>query len=382
MKKLVTGANIKKSIERPMFTARYLKGKIKANLGYRFGHGRSLSPGRVFFALTGRCNLKCSMCPQYNNETFQDVVAHCDEMSINELRTVVDDIATFKPIVIVSGGELFLHKSWHEFLSHIKRRRLFCSIGTNGTMLEKHADKIVEMGIDDVSVSIDGPEEIHDAIRGVPGTYARAVDGVKRVMELRAGSGTAKPVINVIFTITPSNYKHLSQVVTEMESLGVDKLRVGHLNFLTQQAYDAQMPLSKELLGVEQDTSWAGYVTELKDFDAPWLMREIERLRKDTTRKLDVVFFPDFKPDEIEDYYSDRPFQSRSFKNACIVPWDTMVVGPGGEVILCPNYEIGNLREERFRTVWNGDKAQLFRRKIRKMKQMPVCSRGCCFFYT
>jgi len=366
-----------------MFAARYLTGKIKAGLGYRFGRGYSMPPGRIFFALTGRCNLKCSMCPQYNNETFQEEVAgRDDEANIEELRAIIDDIKSFNPIVTVSGGELFLHKSCLDFLSYIKSNRLLCSIGTNGTLLEKFADVIVEMGIDDVSVSIDGPQEIHDAIRGVPGTYSRAVRGIERVMDAKAKRGVTTPKITVIFTITPTNYKHLPEIVSIMESIGIDTLRIGHLNFLSQEAYDAQTDLTGKLFGVDQDTSWAGYVRQLDGFDADWLADTIERIRNDTGRDMQITFFPDFPKDEIPQYYSDKPFQSRSFKNACMVPWDMAVIGPSAEVIICPNYEIGNLRDQKFRELWNNERAKLFRRTIRKAKQFPVCSRGCCFFYT
>ncbi len=382
MKKLLAKSNFTKAIERPLFAARYLKGKVKANLGYRFGQGYSLSPGRVFFALTGRCNLKCEMCQQYNNETFQEEVAHARECTLEELKTVVDDISGFSPIVIVSGGELFLHKYWFEFLSYIKSKSLFCSIGTNGTFLEKNATKIVEMGLDDISISLDGPKATHDSIRGVSGTYEKAVRGIEKVMEEKKRLGKTKPAITVIFTITPANYRHLPEMVGLMEELGVGTLRVGHLNFLRESDCEAQQAVSKEVFGVEKDTSWSGYIMSLNGFDSAWLSDSIRGIRNDKERGIKVAFFPDFTEDEVVDYYSDGSFHSKSFKNACMVGWDTAVIGPSGEVIICPNYIIGNLCEQSFKNVWNNEKARSFRKKIAKMKELPVCSRGCCFFYT
>jgi len=381
MKKLLRQSNFRKALARPLFAARYLKGKLKAGLSYRFGNGYSLPPGRVFFALTGRCNLNCRMCPQKNHPSFRDDMVKQGEAGKDDLLKAVDDIASFRPLVFVSGGELFLHPAWFDFLSHIKKRRLFCSIGTNGTMLERHASDLVNIGIDEISVSLDGPEPVHDAIRGVPGSYARAVRGMMRIVEEKDRLGVQGPVLNILFTITAQNYERLPEMVEIGESVGIDVLRVGHLNFLSPEDFARQTGISSNLFSIDHDTSWEGYVTNAHGIDPHRLNIVLDRL-KGSAGPVKVVFFPDFTGEEVIRYYSQGPFRSSSFRNACLVPWDVAVVGPSGEVILCPNYIVGNLRERRFGEIWNNGRARLFRKAIFRMKQMPVCSRGCCFFYT
>lgn len=382
MKKVFEKTNFQKAADQPLFAIRYLRGKISANFGYRLRNGYSFPPGRAFITLTGRCNLKCQMCPQDRHSSFRQNIAQERDANIEELRTIIDDICSFSPMILVSGGELFLHPSWYDFLSHIKKKRLFCSIGTNGTFLERHACKLVDIGIDELSVSIDGPEPIHDEIRGVPGAYAKAVEGINRVNEEKKRVRANKPLINVIFTITSRNYQYIAAVIELMASLKINTLRIGHLNFLRQRDFNDHMNIFRELFSVDHDTSWEGFVSEVNDIDARLLADTIECIKNKRNANMRINVFPDFNKEEIIQYYSEGSFRSRSYKNACLVPWDIAIIGPKGEVLLCPNYIIGNLREKSFREIWNNEKARYFRKVILQKKQLPVCSRGCCFFYT
>lgn len=380
MKRILAKSSFQKALDRPLFAATYLKGKLKAELGYRLGMRYALPPGRFFFALTARCNLRCKMCPQDNHPSFRQEIVQKGEADIKELQKMIDDISPFRPIIMVSGGELFLHPSWFDFLSYVKAKGLYCSIGTNGTFLERDASELVNIGVDEISVSVDGPELIHDEIRGFPGTYAAIIRGIQHLMEEKK-KRNRKPRINIIFTISSLNFQYLPEMVEQMEALKIDTLRISHLNFLSQKDFENHMRLFKGLFGIEHDTSWEGFVSDLHHIDARPLAETIETLRRRRNGNLRITFFPDFQKEEIIQYYSHGPFHSKSFRNACLAPWDMAIVGPGGELILCPNYIIGNLCEQPFREVWNNERARLFRKILLRMKSFPVCSRGCCFFY-
>jgi radical SAM protein with 4Fe4S-binding SPASM domain len=374
-------ANLGKAVDKPLFALRYLRGKIKATMGYHLGNGYSFSPGRALITLTGRCNLRCQMCPQERHASFRQDIVEERDADISELRKMIDEIRRFRPMVLVSGGELFLHPSWHEFLSYVKINGLFCSIGTNGTLLGKYASELVEIGVDELSVSIDGPERIHDEIRGVPGAYAKAVDGIKQINEAKERARTYKPLINVIFTISPLNHRHIAAVAASMGSLKVDTFRIGHLNFLRPKDLMDHRDLFAKLFGIDRDASWAGYVWDVSGIDGKLVAGTIEGLKKRPYGPPRITVFPDFKKNEIITYYAEGPFRSKSFPNACLAPWDIAIIGPKGEVLLCPNYIVGNLRDQGFRDIWNNDKARHFRKVMKKRKQLPACSRGCCFFY-
>ena len=84
------------------------------------------------------------------------------------------------------------------------------NITTNGTVLDRHWAALVEAGDplarpDSVSVSVDGLEATHDALRGRPGAWRKAWAAVDRLRE--AGIGTS-----VYFTATRRNVRELLAV--------------------------------------------------------------------------------------------------------------------------------------------------------------------------
>ena len=73
--------------------------------------------------------------------------------------------------------------------------------------------------VDDVIVSLDGPEQIHDVIRRVPGTFAALASGVRRLRELNPGSRIAGRC-----TVQRSNCESLLMTVSAACELGLDSI--------------------------------------------------------------------------------------------------------------------------------------------------------------
>lgn len=88
-------------------------------------------------------------------------------MTLAERRALGDERAGFRPLIAFSGGEPLLYKDCVSLVRHIKARRLPCIVLTNGVLLGRHAEGLVESGLDAIAVSLDGPEAVHDEIRGV-----------------------------------------------------------------------------------------------------------------------------------------------------------------------------------------------------------------------
>lgn len=381
MRRTLAIRNLWKAVQSPAMAASLLKSMAKAAIGYRFGNGYSLNPGKVFFVLTGRCNLKCVMCPQGNHPGVDEGLRQCSGSNIEDLIKLAREIAPFKPFVAVSGGEPFLHPHWKEFVREIKRQGMICWIGTNGTMLERDAADLVEIGVDSISVSLDGPSDVHDRIRGVAGTYDLAARGIGELIRIRDRTGKHKPEITAIFTITPDNSTRIPEMVEIASSLGVDVLRIGHLNFLTQEEFESQLSLFREIFKIEVDTSWEGYISSPDKIDCVSVAKAVEKFGDQSNLPMQVTFFPNFTPEETLQYYTSGTFRATSFRNACLSAWDTAIIGPEMDLILCPNYVLGSLRQESFEQLWNCEKAVVFRRILRRVKHFPVCSRACCFFY-
>jgi len=82
-----------------------------------------------------------------------------------------------RPIVaIMSGGEPLMRPDLGEIVRTLKKGcaplRVF--LNTNGSLLTTDRfEELVEAGIDEVLVSLDYPDERHDAFRAIPGLFAR-----------------------------------------------------------------------------------------------------------------------------------------------------------------------------------------------------------------
>ncbi len=108
-----------------------------------------------------------------------------------------------------------MHRRIFEIIDYAKRRHIGLNITTNGTSLKAHAAKIAASGLDSLSISIDGPGELHDRIRGREGTRAKIDEG------LTALRATGKmPQINIYTVVTRENVFCLDGLYDEAVAQG------------------------------------------------------------------------------------------------------------------------------------------------------------------
>src|ERR1700735_2578756 len=113
-----------------------------------------------------RCNCRCVMCDIWKTDTVQ-------EISAAELERHGEDIARLRvEWVVFSGGEPLMHSDLFRLCRSVRERDIRTNLRSTGLLIERYASQIVEC-MDDVIVSLDGPREIHDAIRRVPGAFDR-----------------------------------------------------------------------------------------------------------------------------------------------------------------------------------------------------------------
>jgi MoaA/NifB/PqqE/SkfB family radical SAM enzyme len=72
--------------------------------------------------------------------------------------------------VVFSGGEPLMHSDLFGLSRFLRAMRIRTTILTTGLLLPRRAAAVVA-DIDDAIVSLDGPAEIHNRIRGVPRAY-------------------------------------------------------------------------------------------------------------------------------------------------------------------------------------------------------------------
>ena len=154
----------------------------------------------VFWELTARCNLKCCHC---RAEAQDDFVA--GELSTQEIIDVAKSIReTGDPIMILTGGEPLVRKDFFEIAKACVGMFSRVALATNGTIVDDEmAQRIVDVGIQRVSMSLDGANAAtHDKFRGVPGSFDATLRGydalARKGMSLQINATVAKHNINEV----------------------------------------------------------------------------------------------------------------------------------------------------------------------------------------
>jgi radical SAM protein with 4Fe4S-binding SPASM domain len=132
--------------------------------------------------LTERCNLRCRHC--YQGEK------HVPEMPPDAVKKEIDGaIEMFQaweaeydvkvaPSIHFTGGEPFLYEGLWDVIAHARGQGYGVALMSNGCLITREdAEKASHHGIADIQVSLEGPEELHDSIRG-KGSFEKAAAGV------------------------------------------------------------------------------------------------------------------------------------------------------------------------------------------------------------
>ncbi|NPU84816.1 MAG: heme b synthase [Syntrophaceae bacterium] len=137
----------------------------------------------VAWEVTRRCNLACVHC-----RASSERGPYPGELTTDEGLRLLDDIAAFsRPVIILTGGEPLLREDVYDLAAYGTKKGLRMVLATNGTLVtETVARRMIEAGIQRVSISIDGADAAsHDAFRCVSGAFEGAMAGIEAMR--RAG---------------------------------------------------------------------------------------------------------------------------------------------------------------------------------------------------
>ena len=135
--------------------------------------GTPYLPLCVKIKLTWRCNLHCAMCNVWRQSRE-------DRLSLPVIQALADELAMLGTRKVhLSGGEVLLRPDIFEVINAFAARDLQVNLTTNGTLLsEVMARRLVESGLHNLSVSLDGATPaVHDVLRG-KGNWKRTLRGV------------------------------------------------------------------------------------------------------------------------------------------------------------------------------------------------------------
>ncbi len=285
----------------------------------------------LFWECTTRCNFRCRHCG-----SDCGIAEREKDMPLTDFLTALDTIPQKERAknfnVVLTGGEPLLRPDILEIGCELRKRGLLWSLVSNGWLYDDAMHlKLVEAGLGAVTVSLDGLEASHEWMRGIHGSYSRA---------LRAISAFARdPRVNgdVVTCVNKRNIGELPEMYGLLKVTGLKQWRLFTVIPIGRAASDPDMKLS--------------------DAEFRTLM-EFIRQKREEGGKMNVTFSCEGYVGRYEEKVRDGRFFCHAGVNIASVLID-------GRICACPNidrdrFSQGNIHEDSLWQVWN-ERFQPFR---------------------
>jgi len=299
----------------------------------------------------------------------------CDIWRLREkqelsLATVESQIESLRELnvkwMVFSGGEPQLHSDLAAIARPIRNCGIRLTLLTAGLLLASRAREAVDL-FDDIIVSLDGPAEIHNAIRGIPNAFERLRKGIESVRAL-----SSEIPISGRCTVQKLNRQHLRCTVRASQGLGLDSI-----SFLATDVTSEAFNRPGGWNASRQQT------VALTSSEVAELNQELEALIRECQDELRNGFIAESteKLGKIVFHYRALLGETEFVAPRCNAPWVSAVVEANGNVKPCFFHPaFGNLSEASLTAVLNKPSAIAFRQRL-NVAENPVCKRCVCSLY-
>ena len=304
-----------------------------------------------------QCNCRCMMCDIWQKKDGKEL----DLVDFARHRESISQLGVQE--VVLTGGEALLHRNFEGLCNLLKECDVRITLLTTGLLLSKWATVIAE-GVDEIIVSIDGPEEVHDQVRRVKGAYQLIHKGIQLVRQKRA---------NMPFrgrsTVQKANHHLLRQTVAGAKTLSLDSI-----SFLAVDV--ASQAFNRELV-------WPGerqrqVVLTRQEVQA--LESEVEFLIQENADDIRSKYIVESqgKLRRIVGHFKEQFGEIPPIAPQCNAPWVSAVMEVDGSVRPCFFHKsIGSTRTQTLEQVINCEEAQQFRASL-NVAENTICQRCVC----
>ncbi|MCS7124977.1 MAG: radical SAM protein [Candidatus Bathyarchaeota archaeon] len=187
-------------------------GKFAFKAFKNFVKFKSGKPSPLFasYNVTGRCNLRCVYCDWWKMVK--------PELPTGKALAVIDNLCSLGVAFFdFSGGEPLLREDLTILAGRASAHNCLVSVNTNATLLKRRKTSKIADAFDVVVVSMDGPEKLHDKIRGVSGVFQRAVETIKALKSRGVKVGVNSVISPYNIDIFPSFVEEIRSMVDFMQ---------------------------------------------------------------------------------------------------------------------------------------------------------------------
>lgn len=303
---------------------------------------------------TDRCTLKCKMClhSSRNQELDNDFVYPVrKDMTLDMFRKILERFKKVTSIDFAGIGEPFLNKDLLKMVEYATSRKMKVEIVTNGTLIDRFSEKIINSKIKGISVSLNAinPQE-YSNLTGVPQRIFDLVMNNVSDLVRKRNLGSSNLRLGLSFVTTKSNVKQIPEMVRIARSLKVD-----HLDF------HSLIPSESE--GLDKQECLFQDDPEVKEF----FDKECKRLYDDLK-----INYP-------------KLLKRNITERKCKMPFYLMGIDAEGNIsagcrVLVPSEKFGNVFKDE--DVWNNQHMKEIRRmfldeSVPLMEACKLCVENC-----
>jgi len=202
---------------------KYIKNRIQ---WYLYPNLRKVAnfPLHLDLETTAICNLRCPMCP--NRHVTDKKFKKYNHMDINLYKKIIDECAENEVFSVRLSwrGEIFTNPNILEYIRYAKIEKKIPQVSflTNGIKLRGDIAKaVIDLGVDYISVSVDGMDEIYETIR-YPSKFNDIYHNLYEFKELRKKMNKKKPMVRIT-TLWPAIARYPNEFYNKMSKVA-DKI--------------------------------------------------------------------------------------------------------------------------------------------------------------
>jgi AdoMet-dependent heme synthase len=309
----------------------------------------------VFWESTKACNLSCRHCRAVPQKNIGPT-----ELKIGEAFDLMDQIAQVaKPVFVLSGGEPLFRPDLFEIGAYGVESGFRMALATNGTLVTgRVAAHIADTGFSRVAVSLDGAAPAtHDAFRGLPGSHALALRGLRSLRD----EGVS---VQINSTVAKHNVAELPALLDLALEIGADAL---HLFMLVPVGCGLEIAPAEMLPADEYervlhwfDDQSKSCPIDLKATCAPHYYRIRAQRLEDDRRHGDLsgtFIAPGTRAKAAPMLLGGRSHGQHlsAMTRGCLAGTSVCFISNEGDVYPCGYLPVsaGNTRQRRFKDIWN-----------------------------
>lgn len=305
------------------------------------------------------CNCKCVMCDIWKgNKNLKQL----SEKDLEGLMSALQKFGTQQ--VVMSGGEALLNANFFRLCEILKKEKIRITVLSTGLTLQRNAT-LLQKWTDDVIVSLDGDEVLHDSIRNIPGAFNKLKEGVQYLKLLNSHFPvTARTVIHKL------NFRKWPAIIDAAMEIGLDQISflpadISSHAFNRATLWDKER--QNEVLPTEDD------LAEMQEI--------LNHIKVNYQHHFENGFIAEspLKLQKIHEHYNALYGRNPFPYKKCNAPWVSAVIEADGTVRPCFFHEaIGNIRDASLDRILNSTKAKQFRKEL-DVQQNSTCLKCVCY---